>query len=112
MSDLPGTARKKIAKDLAIVVRREDDGKVFSEIRDRNADPYLSRADGVTIAVTIDRQRGRGLDLDTICNRARYLSELLDLPYEEDLRHICLAAKGSFCTCPDCITRTKAGRRG
>ncbi len=98
-------------RDLAVIVRREDDGKVFSEIRDRSADPFLTRQGGMIYSVTIDRQRGRGLDMDTICNRARYLSELIGIPYEEDLRHICLATKGLFCTCPDCIAETKKGRK-
>ena len=109
------TTRGKRAKDLAVLVRRADDGKVFSEIRDRNGDPYLrshrSRDGHETIAVVIDRQKGRGLDLDTVCNRARYLAELLGLPYVEDLTYVCLARQGLFCSCPDCVAKTKAARK-
>jgi hypothetical protein len=103
----------RLKKDLAVLVRREDDGKVFSEIRDRTGDPRLYRGgDPVkTFAVTIDRQRGRGLDMETICNRAKYLAELLDLPYDENLTQVCLARRGLFCTCPDCVAKTKAARK-
>lgn len=104
--------QRKPAKDLAVIVSREDDGKVFSEIRDRNRDVRFWRtAEGGTAAVVIDRQRGRGLDLDTVCNRARYLAELLDIPYIEELKQICLARKGLFCTCPDCVAKTKDARK-
>lgn len=104
------TARKK---DLAVLVRREDDGKVYSEIRDRLADPHLYRTGEppITVAVTIDRQRGNRLDMETVCNRAKYLSELLGIPYDEDLTQVCLARRGLFCTCPDCVAKTKAARR-
>lgn len=100
-------------KNLAVLVRREEDGKVYSEIRDRARDPHLYRSGDpmVTHAVTIDRQRGRGLDMETVCNRAKYLSELLDIPYDEDLTQVCLARRGLFCTCPDCVAKTKAARR-
>lgn len=98
-------------KDLAVLVRREDNGKVYSEIRDRAGDPYLYReGDPIrTIAVTIDRQ-GR-LDMETVCNRAKYIAELLGLPYDENLSQVCLARRGIFCTCPDCVAKTKAARR-
>lgn len=102
------TARKK--PDCVIEVLRDLDGKVFSQIRDRNQPPdrsiYLSRA------VVIDRQRGRGMDQDTVLSRAQSLAGVTGLPFEEDLTWPCKADRGlPDCTCPRCVAKIEERKR-
>lgn len=90
-------------KDLAVLVRRDYTGFVFSEVRDRGA-PEPKRYLGS--AIVIDRQRGRQFDSDTIISRAQSLAELLGLPYDEDLTQQCGAEMGFInCNCPRCVSK-------
>lgn len=92
---------KKKTKRLIVEVRRESlDGKVYSQVRDRNRDPWAEP--GVTWCVVIDRQRGPMMDADTVENRARSLAELTGLPFDIDLTWPCAAERGLKCRCPRC----------
>ena len=100
---------KKVApvKDIRMLVRRDPEGYVFSEIRDMNAEDrvrYLGHA------VVIDRQRGRAMDSETVINRAQSLSKLLDIPYDEDLTQQCKRDMGFIgaCGCPRCVAKNDA----
>lgn len=105
------TKPKPHPKDNAVLVRRDPDGKVFSEIRDRNAQDrgrYLGNA------VVIDRQKGNGKTEDTVISRAQTLAALLGLPYDEDLRQQCRAEMGwvGICNCERCIeNRNKRAKK-
>lgn len=101
-------------KQIVVEVRRDgNDGRLYSQVRDKLRDPYNRPDKGRwTEAVVIDRQRGRFMDERTIISRAEALAELLDVPYEEDLTWPCIAARGrNDCRCPRCVESvTRSGR--
>lgn len=89
---------------LAIEVRRDYDGKVFSQIVDVNE---RIKKNGYGGSVVIDRQNGRMHDFDSVLNRAKAISELTALPYVEDLTWPCKAERGyKDCACPKCAERS------
>lgn len=90
-------------KSLAVLVRRDLDGQVFSEVVDRNRPtPWPNRF----VGVVIDR-RSRMMDVDTITRRAESLAQLIGAELDVDLSWQCRANQKLRCRCPDCI---KAGR--
>lgn len=94
-------------QDLAVEVRRESiDGHVYSQIRDRSRDGYRGDPGEPAVLVVIDRQKGRGLDADTVERRAEALAELIGLPFDLDLSWPCAAEKGWPCRCPQCVDVT------
>lgn len=102
--------------DIVVEVLREDDGRIYSQVRNR-AIPgdRLTRVGGQQRYVVIDRQRGRSMDSETVMNRAKYIADCIGADYNEDLTWPCSAAKGnSHCQCPACIEKTspKKVKRG
>jgi hypothetical protein len=94
-------------QDLVIEVRRESiDGHVYSQIRDRSRDRYRGEPGEPPTCVVIDRQKGRGLDAETVERRAEALAELTGLPFDLDLAWPCAAEKGWPCRCPKCVDTT------
>lgn len=103
---MANAARKN--KDLRVLVRRDPDGKVFSEVRDLNASPDIRRYVGA--AVVIDRQRGTGMNADSVLSRAETLAQLLDIPYDEDMTQQCRVDLGwtGICNCERCVEKRDA----
>lgn len=94
--------KKQSAKDIRVIVRRDIDGQVFSEVIDRakviplwNRDAY----DGIVI----DRAKGRSIDARTVQVRAEHLAKLLGAPLEVDMTWPCAANRKLPCRCPKCI---------
>lgn len=101
--------KAKIVYDIAVEVRRDYDGKTFSAIINRaipapQSREYRYAAHGdLTRSVVVDRQRGRGMDMDTLISRARAVVHLLGAEYDEDLHWPCAALNGALeCHCPRC----------
>jgi hypothetical protein len=102
--------------EIVVQIRRDYEGKVFSEIVDRSlkSDHKAVVIDGHTRRVVIDRQRGRQLDSDTVISRAIAVARCLRVPYDEDLHWPCKAVEGyAECHCPRCakIADDRAGRK-
>lgn len=91
-------------RDIAVIVRRDSFGTIYSEVIDRLATDYRGE---VSSGIVIDRQKGRAIDGLTIKRRAESLAKLLGVPFDEDLTWPCVAIKKLACRCPDCI---KTGR--
>jgi hypothetical protein len=96
--------KKETKKILAVQVLRWDDGTLYSQVVDKTKDHWKTHSD----RVVIDRQRGRGLDSETVKRRAKAMAELLQLPYEEDFTWPCVAYQKRPCRCPQCIQRGNA----
>lgn len=95
----------RVKRDNVVEVLREDDGKIYSQVRDRN----LREDTRYHEAVVIDRQRGRLLDADTVRRRAEALADLLELELVVDLSWPCMAKRGrDGCRCPDCADAIRA----
>lgn len=94
-------------QELVVEVRREAyDGHVFSQVRNRARDLYDYEPEFPPVTIVIDRQKGRGLDQDTVTHRAEALAFLLGIPFEVDLSWPCAAEKGLPCRCPKCVDTT------
>lgn len=91
-------------RDISVIVRRDSFGVVYSEIINRAEIDYRGE---VSSGIVIDRQKGRGIDSNTVIRRAQSLANLLGAPYDEDLTWPCVAIKKLACRCPECI---KTGR--
>lgn len=93
-------------KKLAIYVRRDYDGKVFSMVVDENH-PRRLKYGGLYMhegTVVIDRANGRQFDPDTVIRRAQAMAELTGHRYDEDLTWPCKAKAGfKDCNCPGCV---------
>lgn len=98
----------KPKKDLVVEVRRDYQGVVFSQVRDRNRDTYRRLDDNSSPLVVIDRSSGRGpLSPDAVEHRAEALAGLLGFPYDLDLSWPCGAEIGLHnCRCPKCVNVT------
>ena len=94
--------KSPVTKDLAVCVRRDSSGAVYSEVADR----AKKNSWGDPESVVIDR-KSRILDQRVIALRAEALAELLALPYDENLEWPCVAKKKLPCRCPECV---QAGR--
>lgn len=86
-------------KQLVVRVARESTGQVFSEVWDKtHIEFYYTHR-----SVVIDRAKGNSMTAGVVISRAKSLSDLLGIPYEEDLTWPCVAAKKLPCRCPECI---------
>lgn len=88
------------AKDIAVLLRRDQTGVIYSEVVDRNVKTYSGEQAG---GVVVDRQKGRGMDGKTIKMRAESLAALIGAPIDEDLTWPCIANRRLACRCPVCI---------
>lgn len=95
-----------MAEKTEIVVRvaRDWDGQIYSEVWDKSA---TSPSGYTKKSVVIDRAKGRSLDQETVKHRAKALSELLCVPFEEDYQWPCATMSKRPCRCPKCV---EAGR--
>lgn len=102
-------------RDIAVEVRRDYDGRLYSQVVDRVArqkseDRRSGRGEASRAphTVVIDRQRGRLLDSETVLNRAQGVAEVLGCDYDEDLFWPCRARNGLYerCACPECVRRS------
>lgn len=96
-------------RDLRVLVRRDPDGKVFSEVRDLKAEPDPRRYVGS--AIVIDRQgRGTAGSEDGVLSRAQTLATLLGLPLDVDLVQQCRLDLGwaGICNCERCVEKRDA----
>lgn len=92
--------------DIAIQVRRDHDGKVYSQVIDLSLDPHDKRVIDreMVVRVVIDRQKGAGMDSDTVISRAKAVATCLRVNYDEDLHWPCKAVEGyRDCQCPRCV---------
>lgn len=108
-------ARKR---DLVVEVRRDYDGRLYSQVVDRVAKAAYEQGRAKRMSefprhtVVVDRQKGRMLDAETVQNRAEGLAEVIGCPLEEDLFWPCRAREGwGFCSCPDCAKRSDERER-
>jgi len=118
MSRVPVDSKKKIREKIKVVrenqrlvveVRREAfDGHVYSQVRDTARDYLRYDLDLPPVYIVIDRQKGRGLDSDTVIHRAEALAELMGIPIDIDLTWA--AEKGLNCRCPKCVNITRLSR--
>ncbi len=92
-------------RNLRVEVRRDYDGRCYSQVVDRAlgmTHPYVIE-NHVSWCVVIDRQKGRGMDADTVISRAQGVAEVMGIPYDEDLTWPCGAVAGQeYCHCPRC----------
>jgi hypothetical protein len=102
-------------RDIAVEVRRDFDGRLYSQVVDRIEKARYESGDRSrgkefpTFLLVVDRQRGRLLDSETVLNRAASLAEVLGCPLDEDLFWPCRARQGytqQTCSCPACAQRT------
>lgn len=99
-------------RDLVVEVLRDDGGKLYSQIRDRNLVSERGKTERYHRAVVIDRQRGRHMDADTVQNRAESMSILTGFPLVVNLDWPCMANKGfDGCRCPECVKKIHARSR-
>lgn len=106
-------------RDLVVEVRRDYDGRLYSQVVDRVAKAAYEqrrtlrgRGDFPTHTLVVDRQKGKLLDAETVQNRAAGLAEVIGCPYEEDLFWPCRAREGhGYCSCPDCAKRSDERER-
>ena len=94
--------KSKDDRELVVAVMRESiDGQVYSAVR-----PWPRREMENGQVFVVDRQKGRGLDTNTVISRAKSLALLLDVRYVEDLRWHCVADQLRACRCPVCVGAT------
>lgn len=95
-------------RDNAVEVLRDEEGKLYSQVRDRN----LKEGERYHDLVVIDRQRGRILDADTVRRRAEALADVLGLELVVDLTWPCIAKRGkNDCRCPECADALRARKQ-
>lgn len=97
------------AKKLVVRVRRDYDGKVYSELADAALDGVTNAVevrDGKRVRfVVVDRQKGRSPSPETVTFRAERIASLLGLSYDEDLTWPCARIErgDNECRCPRCV---------
>jgi hypothetical protein len=90
---------------VTVRVMRDVDGRIYSEVRKGGVSES-----GAINAVCIDRQRGKGMDEDTVRRRAKALAGILGLPLIEDTAWRCQAIQARRdCRCPECLEARKNG---
>jgi hypothetical protein len=93
-------------KKIVVEVRRGNDGKLYSQIRDE-----LVREYDEPTPIVIDRQRGRQYDQDTVLTRAKGLAKLLEVPLRDYPEIPCIANRGFVqCMCPKCVNQRASKR--
>lgn len=94
-------------RDIRVIVRRDTDGQIFSEVIDRAKVLNLYTRD-VYDGVVIDRARGRMMDARAVQLRAEHLAKLLGVELDVDLTWPCAADRKLPCRCPKCIESGRA----
>jgi hypothetical protein len=97
-------ARKQ--RRLVVECRRDNDGHVYSQVRDESVAGYDEPR-----PIVFDRQRGRMLGPDTIAFRAKALASLIGVPFKDYPEIPCISKTGlRDCRCPDCVKERSRGR--
>ena len=94
--------------DICVMVLRELDGQIYSEVVDKNKPSILYSGATVYKGIVIDRAKGRGLDGRTVQSRAKTLADLLGVELVIDLTWPCDAARKLPCRCPKCVEEGRA----
>lgn len=96
------------APDICVMVLREVDGQIYSEVIDKNKPSILYSGATVYKGIVIDRAKGRGVDGKTVQSRAKALADILGAPLVVDLTWPCAAARKLPCRCPKCVEEGRA----
>lgn len=90
-------------RDIAVVIRRDQLGSIYSAIVNKADRDAWGRAS----EYVVDR-KSRLLDNRVIQRRAEMLAAMLGAPLEVDLEWHCVAAQKLVCRCPKCVQKGRA----